>query len=170
VVYCFLNEVYYDTHNGQIGTASGTARLRAELDIIARILNEMKQTPAPSRPGKTVYDDTLVVILSEFSRTWSRGKDQSSEAGWQFPDDHFNYTSVILTGGNAAPNRQIGGFDIDPAVAGQPVSILDDSGTMVQRIPTSADVVATICGAFGMKMGADFFIPGGYGQIQGAIM
>jgi hypothetical protein len=169
VVYAFLNEVYYDSHMGQIGTASGTARLRAELDIIARILGEMKQTPAPGNPSKTLYDDTLVVILSEFSRTWSSGKDQSSEMGWQFPDDHFNYTSVILTGGNAAPNRQIGGFDTSPLVQGQPVAILDESGSMVKRVPTSADVVATICGAFGMKMGSDFFIPGGYGQIQGAI-
>lgn len=170
VVYAFLNEVYFDSHMGQIGTAGGTARLRAELDIIARILNEMKQTPAPGNPSKTLYDDTLVVIMSEFSRTWSRGKDQSSVDGWQFPDDHFNYTSVILTGGNAGPNRQIGGFDLDPAVKGQAVSILDESGTKIKRIPTSADVVATICGAFGMEMGTDFFIPGGYGQIEGAIV
>jgi hypothetical protein len=40
---------------------------------------------------------------------------------------------------------------------------------MVKRVPTAADLVETVCGAFGMKMGTDFFIPGGYGQIQGAI-
>jgi hypothetical protein len=169
VVYAFLNEVYYDSHSGQIGQAQGTARVRAELDIIARILAEMKQTPAPGMPGKTLYDDTLVVILSEFSRTWASGKDQSTEMGWQFPDDHFIYTSVILTGGNASPNRQIGGFDLVPAVSGQPVAILEESGNVVKRVPTAADLVATVCGAFGMKMGTDFFIPGGYGQIQGAI-
>ena len=169
VVYAFLDEVYYDSHSGQIGQASGTARVRAELDIVSRILNEMKHTPAPGMPGKTLYDDTLVVILSEFSRTWARGKDQGAPEGWQYPDDHFNYTSVILTGGNTAPNRQIGGFDLDPAVKGQAVAILDESGTMVKRVPTAADLVATVCGAFGMKMGTDFFIPGGYGQIQGAI-
>jgi hypothetical protein len=170
VVYGFLNEVYYDSHMGQIGQASGTARLRAELDIIARLLGEMQQTPAPGKPGKTLYDDTLVVILSEFSRTWARGPDQSAETGWSFPDDHFNYTSVILTGGNAGPNRQIGSFDLENGVAGMPVSILEESGSTGKRVPTSADVVATICGAFGMKMGDDFFIPGGYGQIQGAIV
>ena len=120
-------------------------------------------------PGKTRYDDTLAVILSELSRTWARGKDQSTPEGWQYPDDHFNYTSVILTGGNTAPNRQIGGFDLDPAVKGQAVAILDESGTVVKRVPTAADLVATVCGAFGMKMGTDFFIPGGHGQIQDAI-
>ncbi len=169
VVYAFLNEVYYDTHTGEAGTGSGTARLRAELDIIARLLGEMKQTPAPGQPGKTLYEDTLVVIMSEFGRSWSRGPDQTAKENWQYPDDHFNYTSVILTGGNAGPNRQIGNFDLAPEIKGQAVSILEESGDVTQRIPKAADVVATICGAFGMQMGKDFFIPGGYGQIQGAI-
>ncbi len=53
VVYAFLNEVYYDSHSGQIGQAQGTARVRAELDIIARILAEMKQTAAPGATGRS---------------------------------------------------------------------------------------------------------------------
>jgi uncharacterized protein (DUF1501 family) len=168
VVYAFLNEIYFDTHNGQLGNMAGSANLRGEMDAIARILGQMKATPAPGRPGKTLYEDTLVVILSEFGRGWPQGKDQSSFDGWTFPDDHFNYTSVVLSGGNAAPNRQIGGFDLAPNVAGRPVAIREESGQTSQRIPRSADVVATICDAFGMKMGDDFFIPGGYGVIEGA--
>ncbi|RYE82172.1 MAG: DUF1501 domain-containing protein [Myxococcales bacterium] len=128
----------------------------------------MQATPAPGRPGKSLYDDTLVVILSEFGRTWTQGKDQSSVEGWSFPDDHHNYTSVILSGGNAAPNRQIGNFDLAPRVTGQKVTVREEGGQVVERIPRSADVVATICDAFGMTMGSDFFIPGGYGVIAGA--
>lgn len=169
VVYAFLNEEYYDYHNGAVGHARGTAAMRAELDIIARLLGEMKQTPAPGQPGKTLYDDTVVVILSEFSRTWARGPNQSSLTGWSIPDDHFNYASVILSGGNIAGNRQIGGFDLDPVVRGQPVSITEESGSVNQREIKASDVIATICGAFGMKMGADFFIPGGYGQINDVV-
>jgi hypothetical protein len=169
VVYAFVDEVYYDFHMGETGNQAGTALLRGELDIISRMMSAMKQTPAPGQPGKTLYDDTLVVILSEFSRTWAQGPDQTSTTGWKFEDDHFNYTSVILTGGNTAPNRQIGGFDTSPLVKGQPVAILESTGSMDMRFPTSADVIATICGAFGMNMGTDFTLPGGYGQIQGAI-
>lgn len=168
VVFGYLPEAYYDTHNGRLGNLAGTANLRAQMDGIARLLGQMQATPAPGRPGKSLYEDTLVVILSEFGRSWPRGKDQSSLESWDFPDDHFNYTSVVLTGGNAAPSRQIGGFDLSPRVVGQPVAIREESGDRTSRPPRSADVVATICDAFGMSMGSDFFIPGGYGVIEGA--
>ena len=165
VVYANLPERYYDFHNGtSIPTAVASAR--AQLDIVARMLGEKKATPSPDRPGRTLYDDTLVVIQSEFGRTWMAGPNQDSTDGWQFGDDHNPITSAILSGGGILGNRQIGGFQMS-GTAGMPVQIVEETGTMVTRAPRSADFVSTVCRVFGMRPGADYFIPGGYGAIQG---
>lgn len=165
VVYASLPERYYDYHNSSsIGEAAAAAR--AQLDILARMLGEMKATPSPDRPGKTLYDDTLVVVQSEFSRTWMYGPGQDSLDGWQLGDDHNPITSVVLSGGGILGNRQIGGF-ADDGNAGKPVDIVEEAGEMATRPPRAADMVATICSVFGMHPGEDFFIPGGYGVIGG---
>lgn len=165
VVYAHLPERYYDFHNG--GTVPlQCAASRAQLDIIARMIGEMKATPSPDRPGKTLYDDTLIVVQSEFNRTFVKGPNQMSNDGWQYGDDHNPITSVVLSGGNILGNRQIGGFEAD-GTRGAEVAILEEDGRTVMRRPKSADFVATVCRVFGMRPGEDFFIPGGYGVING---
>lgn len=164
-VYASLPEQYYDFHNGSsVGYAA--AATRAQLDIIARMLGEMQATLSPDRPGRTLYDDTLVVVQSEFNRTWPRGPSHDDPDAWSYGDDHNAVTSVVLSGGGISGARQIGGFEL-PSTAGLPVVLREEGGEMGMRPPRAADLVATVCGVFGMRPGADYFIPGGYGVIEG---
>ncbi|MFO0556788.1 MAG: DUF1501 domain-containing protein [Polyangiales bacterium] len=165
VVYAHLPERYYDFHNGG-SVALQAAASRAQLDIIARMIGEMKATPSPDRPGKTLYDDTLIVVQSEFNRSFVKGPNQMSNDNWQYGDDHNPITSVVLSGGGILGNRQIGNFEAD-GTRGAEVSIHEEDGRDVMRRPKSADFIATACRVFGMRPGQDFFIPGGYGVING---
>lgn len=147
----------HDTHSAT-GHANGFLRLRADFDAIGRLLAEMKMTTSPSRPERTLLEDTLVVVFSEFSRTW-----------WQRGDDHWQHSSVFFAGGGVGANRSIGNFTTDrpgPGGFGVPVSILEEDGSMNDRVPRSADFVATVYRAMGLGF-EEFFIPGGYGEIVG---
>ncbi len=171
VVYANLGEYQdYDTH-GSATKLVGHGALRGQLDIIARILGEMKASPSPDRPGCTLYDDTVVLIQSEFNRSWATGPSRDSEDGWYNPDGHNNVTSVLVSGGAVAGNRQIGNFDIDgmaqSIALGTPVDLIGESGEHETRTLRGADMIATIANLFGMEPGVDFFIPGGYGIIEG---
>lgn len=164
-VHAFLDEVYYDTHSGMDGHRFGSALIRAQMDSVARLLGEMKATPAPGKPGKSLLDDTLVLVISDFGRTWASGPTQSSPNGWSAGDDHHPFTSVTFAGGGVAGNRQVGSF-VMPDASGADVDIIDETGAAGRRSPRAADVVATACRIMGL--GADqFFIPGGYAEVVG---
>jgi hypothetical protein len=165
-VYAYLPERYYDYHSGS-SFPNATAATRAQLDIIARLMGEMKATPSPDHPSRSLYDDTVIVVQSEFNRTWPRGPNQDDYDSWNLGDDHNAITSVIVSGGTITGNRQIGGFEL-PSTQGLPVDIEEEGGGGISsRAPKAADFVATICSQFGMVPNVDFFIPGGYGVIQG---
>ncbi|MCY1002017.1 DUF1501 domain-containing protein [Myxococcus sp. MISCRS1] len=150
----------FDTHNGG-GHAYSCAHGRGLMDCVARFLGEMKATPAPGKPGKTLLDDTLVLVMSEFGRSWaSRGSDGS----YSLPDDHHPYTSVVFAGGNVAHNRQVGTYTTRGL--GTPVDIIEETGQTQKRVPRSADVVTTALRIMGMQT-HQFFIPGGYGEVVG---
>jgi hypothetical protein len=166
-VYAYLPEVYYDTHSGD-SWGRMTASLRAQMDMVAQVLGELKATPSPDRPGKSLYDDTVVLVTSEFGRTWAVGPNQSSTDGWRFGDDHNAISSVILSGGAITGNQQIGGFAND-GEEGKPVGIVEETGEKTTRLPRSADVMATLYRSLGMVPGKDFFLPGGYGEIAGVV-
>jgi hypothetical protein len=150
----------FDSHNG-LGHAFSCAHGRAHMDLVARFLGEMKATPAPGLPGKTLLDDTLVVVLSEFGRSWAS---QNSSGGYNTPDDHHPYTSVMFAGGNVAGNRSIGTYD--RRGFGLPTEIVEENNQPSQRTPRSADVVTTAMRVMGLDF-HEFFIPGGYGEIVG---
>ena len=130
--------------------------------MIARFLGEMKMTTVN---GKSLLDDTLVVIFSEFSRTWAHGSGQD----FYYNDDHWPYTSVTFAGGGVAGGRTIGGYDVENfslGPRGLPVGVREEGGEQTTRPPRSADIVATVCSIMGLELN-DFFIPGGYGEILG---
>ncbi len=140
----------FDTHGSPI--AEHCIQLNACFEVIGRFLGVMGMTPAKN--GGTLLDETLVVIFSEFGRTWPSG------------GDHWPYTSVAILGGNIEGNRQIGNYDVPKGAVGVPVKIMEEGSSAVERVPTSADVCSTIYNALGAR---DHFIPGGFGEIQGVL-
>lgn len=149
----------FDTHNG-LGHAFSCAHGRNMFDLAARFLGELKSTPLPGRPGKTLLDDTLVVMMSEFGRSWAT----KSADGYNLPDDHHPFTSVMFAGGNVANNRMVGKYD--GRGFGLPTDIIEENEQPSTRVPRAADITATALRMMGLGF-HDFFIPGGYGEIVG---
>jgi hypothetical protein len=151
----------FDTHSG-LGNAYSCAHGRQIFDCIARFCGELKNTPAPGMPGKTLLDDTLVVVCSEFGRTWAS---QSADGTYNIGDNHHPFTSMTFIGGNVAGNRQVGGYQI-PAGLGVPVDLIEENGQPGNRVPRAADAATTALRIMGLNF-TDFFIPGGYGEVTG---
>ncbi len=152
--------IYFDTHNV---SESHFPYLRATMEQIGRFLGEMSLTPS-SRAGKTLLDDTLVLVMSEFGRTWNRTGGT----------DHWPTTSVVFAGGNSflAPNRMVGGYATSanvgagfPGYMGETVAMNGEDGRAMtmSRPPQSRDVVFTALKMFGI----DAFLPGGPGAVVG---
>jgi hypothetical protein len=147
-----INGFYFDTH----GTEEGLqfVFVRAVFDVIGRLLGEMKATPIGG--GKTLLDDTLVLVISEFARTWPHAQ------------DHWPTTSVVFAGGGVAPNRMFGSYDVSGApqvgYLGTPVDLIDEGGDAVTRAPRSADVIHSAYRILGIDK---FFIPGGSAEVVG---
>lgn len=150
----------FDTHNG-FGHGYSCAHGRGLMDCVARFLGELKAAPAPGKPGKTLLDDTLVLVMSEFGRSWAS---RASDGSYSLPDDHHPFTSVVFAGGNVAANRQVGSYT--PRGLGVPVDIIEENGQPSKRVPRAADAVTTALRIMGMDT-HDFFIPGGYGEVTG---
>jgi len=147
----------FDTHAE--GNLFQFVHVRAVCDVIGRLLGEMKATILPS--GRTLLDKTLVIVFSEFARTWPRSN----------VSDHWPATSVVFAGGGINPNRMIGTYDVDadvPDAAGFNGGRVEirDTGQVVRRQPNSADVIHTALKVMGLE-DPDIFIPGGSGEILG---
>jgi uncharacterized protein (DUF1501 family) len=153
-------EGYWDTHGG--GHDVQSVQMRAVLDVVGRLLNEMATIPLAD--GRTMLDDTLVVMLSDFARTWPKSG----------TCDHWPITSVVFAGANVKGNRMVGGYDFTglsegthgPNGAG--ADLLDEDGNPMRRPLISADVAFTALHAFGIA-GPDAFIGGGPGEIVGVL-
>jgi len=142
-----------DTHGAD---ANQFPRVFSCHEIVGRFLGLMKDTPTAG--GRTLLDDTLVMVFSEFSRTWNGNS------------DHWPITSVAFAGGGIQTNRMLGGYateNLDPfalGYMGKPLAVHEESGEMRTRATTSADVIHTALRVMGVEQ---FFIPGGSGEIMG---
>lgn len=145
------------------GARAQTSHLRIALEAVGQMLIEMSQTPASSGQG-SLLDETLVYIYSDFGRTFAK----SGEDG----TDHHPATCGILVGGSVKGNQMIGGYNetAKGSPLGAPVPLIEESGAKATRPPTSQDIAATVIRAFGLEPGKDFFIPGGYGVFDGALL
>ncbi len=163
-VHTAIQSPYYDSHSGQGGQMFSCAQGRAEMDCLARFIGELKNTPAPGKPGKTLLDDTLVIIHSEFARSWAYGRTQSDPSSWGYPDDHHPITSLTYCGGNIAGQRQVGSYQSNGI--GTDVDIIEENGQASKRMPRASDATATALRVMGLKFD-EFFIPGGFGEVVG---
>ncbi len=157
-VNCFgVRGQQFDTHDQ--GNLFQFVHVRAVCDVIGRLLGEMKATILPS--GRTLLDKTLVIVFSEFARTWAKSN----------TSDHWPATSVVFAGGGINANRMIGSYDVDadaPTALGFTGTKVEmrDNDQIVRRQPNSADVIHTALKIMGLG-DSDIFIPGGSGEILG---
>ncbi|MFO0725148.1 MAG: DUF1501 domain-containing protein [Myxococcota bacterium] len=150
-----LGNFNFDTHSAN-PFIPHSDNLHGALEVVGRLLIEMSLTPTSA--GRTLLDDTLVVVFSEFGRTFPMSGGS----------DHNPYTSLLLAGGGIRGNRMIGGYDeTAPSPIGLPLSIQEESGALASRPPRAADAASTVLALLGLQPGTDYFIPGGYGEIQG---
>ncbi len=153
-----FNNNQFDTHSDN-GPQYGANHLRIAFEQVARMLIEMQLTPGVA-PGKSLLDETIVYVYSDFGRTFPK---QGS--------DHHPATCAILAGGSIIGNQMVGGYDetMNGSPLGVPVPLIEEGGQRETRPPRSQDVAATVISAFGLESGKDFFIPGGYGVFDGVI-
>jgi hypothetical protein len=154
-----LSDFRFDNHGD--GHPQQFLHNRSLLDCIGRFLGEMKATPAGD--GKSLLDDTLVLVFSEFARTWPTSNSC----------DHWPITSTLFAGGGVHPNRMIGNYDFEGigprgvGPNGAPVALVEEGESeATRRPPKSADVIRTALEGLGIH---DHFIPGGAGTIQGVL-
>ncbi|MEM1348126.1 MAG: DUF1501 domain-containing protein [Myxococcota bacterium] len=114
----------WDTHADNRGQTPGLHNLFGLLDGLTRHLQA-----TPGEMVGTLYEETIVVVLSEMGRTpqFNGGEEEGDdyEEGAQLFEggrDHWPYTSAILTGGPVKGNRTFGAFTdrftgvgVDPA-------------------------------------------------------
>ncbi len=152
-----FNNFSFDTHTAN-GVQIHTNHLHIAFEQIGRLLLEMSLTPISG--GRTLLDDTLVYVYSDFGRTFPKTG-----------SDHHPATCAVLAGGGIRGNQLVGGYDetMDGSPMGAPVPLLEESGARVTRAPRSQDIAATVISAFGLESGRDYFLPGGYGVFDGVL-
>jgi hypothetical protein len=149
---------YFDDHSA--GHKVHYPHLRGAFENIGRFLAEMKATNIGN--GKTLLDDTLVLIQSEFGRTWPSGG----------TCDHWPATAVCFAGGGIQPNRTVGGYDFSIGKTngigfmGSPIYLIGEDGAPMLRAPLSIDVVYTALKLMGIT---DVFLPGGPGYFESLV-
>jgi len=118
-------------------------RTRGVVEVIGRFLGEMKATPIGG--GRTLLDDTLVVLVSEFGRSWPSINTSNG---------HWPFTSYIFAGGGIHTNRMIGDYALDPRTpnnpTGVPVEVDGGSSGVVMKAPAARDVARTIYRVMGI--------------------
>lgn len=149
----------FDTHQAK-GPQYHANHLHIALEQVGRLIVEMSLTPSPDGGGRTLLDDTIVYVYSDFGRTFPK---QGS--------DHHPATCAIIAGGGIIGNQMMGGYDetMEGSPMGVPVNLINEGGQRESRTPRSQDVVATVLSAFYLEGGKDFFIPGGFGTFEGVI-
>ncbi len=129
----------WDHHNNIYSKQQGAQSLYnlcPQLDSgLAGLLDDLKATPGET-PGKTLFDETLVLVAGEFGRTVGA---LNGEAG----RDHFLRTSVVLFGGGIRRGQVIGSTDATGAT-------LKESGWSESRDVRMEDLASTIYSALGI--------------------
>ncbi len=147
---------YFDTHGGE--DFNWTWQFLV-MEMIGRFVAELKQTPA-STGGGTMLDETLIMVVSDFSRTWPING----------ISDHWPITSVVYIGGGIlSGNRMIGAYDVSSrpptsdGFEGVAIDLKDEKGDTQHRAPRAHD---TVFSAYRL-LGIDRFMSDGPGEIIG---
>lgn len=126
----------WDMHNDIYSGTSSLLALSPTLDKgLASLIKDLKNTPSPETAGKTLFDDTMIVVQGEFGRT--------PEYNDQGGRDHFLRQFSVMAGGGVAGGRVIGQTDKSGSAA-------VDFGWHARRDIRNEDIFATIYSALGI--------------------
>jgi Protein of unknown function (DUF1501) len=128
----------WDMHSNIYDKAAGTNLYTqtAQLDpALASLLADLKATPGKAA-GRTLFDETLVVVAAEFGRTVGALNGQRGR-------DHFAVNSVLFAGGGVKGGQIIGATDAAGAT-------ITDSGVSGRTDLRAEDIACTIYSALGI--------------------
>ena len=128
----------WDMHSAIYDKAAGTNLYTqaGQLDpAVGSLLADLKSTPGKA-PGKTLFDETLVVVAGEFGRTVGTLNGQAGR-------DHFAINSALFAGGGVKGGQVIGATD---ATGGT----ITDSGVSGRTELRAEDIACTVYSALGI--------------------
>lgn len=126
----------WDMHSNIYAQANSLLTLAPTLDKgLGALIDDLKAAPGET-PGKTLFDETVVLVAGEFGRTVGALNGQGGR-------DHFMRTSVVLFGGGIRRGQVIGATDATGAN-------LADSGWSEGREVRPEDVACTLYSALGI--------------------
>jgi hypothetical protein len=139
--YCHVYSGGWDQHSNIWAAGRGHYQNCAMFDnAYASLVEDLSKMPSKHNPGKTLLDETLIVVQGEFGRV-------PGPLNWVKGRDHWNKTfHVKFIGGGAAPGRIIGKTDAEGRF---PV----DMGWAHKEQPWIENVYATIYSALGIDWG-----------------
>jgi hypothetical protein len=117
---------------GQGSLYSSTAQLDAAL---ATLIGDLKATPGKAA-GKTLFDETLILVAGEFGRTAGAPNKQAGR-------DHFENYSAVFAGGGIKGGQAIGATDATGAT-------ITDSGIAGRTELRAEDLACTVYSALGI--------------------
>ncbi len=127
----------WDMHSNIYGT-TGTSLYSqmGQLDpALASLIGDLKAAPGKT-PGKTLFDETLVVAAGEFGRTVGNLNGQAGR-------DHFAVYSAVFAGGGVRGGQVIGATDATGAT-------ITDSGVTGRTELRAEDLACTVYSALGI--------------------
>ena len=102
---------------------------------LASLIGDLKAAPGKT-PGKTLFDETLIVMAGEFGRTVGNLNGQSGR-------DHFANYSAVFAGGGVKGGQVIGATDATGAT-------ITDSGVTGRTELRAEDLACTVYSALGI--------------------
>jgi uncharacterized protein (DUF1501 family) len=151
----FVHVTYtgWDMHSNIYDGHSGLRALCPALDDgLAQLLADLKNTPSPTRPGRTLLDTTLVVMMGEFGRTPSNLYNTDTGLSSRHGRDHYPYAQfAVLAGGGVKGGRNIGVTDDYGAVITDPGWRYGDRGGPAGPNIRMEDIGVTIYSALNIN-------------------
>jgi hypothetical protein len=126
----------WDNHQNIYATNAGIYPSARQLDVgVANLIADLMAIP--SSGGRTLFDDTLIVVKGEFGRTVGNITGQQGR-------DHYFVHSALVAGGGIQGGRVIGKTTADAAY-------IEDPGWSQERPVYAEDIAATIYSALGIN-------------------
>jgi len=127
--------IYSKSAREELGQGSLYSSL-AQLDVaLATLMGDLKAAPGKTA-GKTLFDETLILVAGEFGRTAGALNSQGGR-------DHFEIYSAVFAGGGIKGGQAIGATDATGAT-------ITDSGVTGRTELRAEDLACTLYSALGI--------------------